>query len=134
MYLLLLIMLLLPPSGISVRIDNIRSAKGAVYLAVFDHSESFPEAGQARLKKIVPVTATGMLEIHLPDLPAGAYAFSCFHDVNGNGKLDKNLLGIPTEPYGFSNRARPKFRAPTFEEARVSCTPDLPVSIKLEKW
>lgn len=37
------------------------------------------------------------------DLPAGEYLFSFYHDINNNGKLDTNFLGIPKEPFGFSN-------------------------------
>ena len=33
----------------------------------------------------------------------GNYAIAVFHDLNGNGKLDRNLIGLPSEPYGFSN-------------------------------
>jgi len=40
-------------------------------------------------------------------------------DANGNGDLDRNLLGIPTESYGFSNGVRPTLRAPTFDEAAI---------------
>jgi hypothetical protein len=36
----------------------------------------------------------------------GRYAAIAFHDENGNGKPDKNFLGVPTEPYGFSNNVQ----------------------------
>lgn len=47
----------------------------------------------------------------------GTYAIKVFHDVNDNGKLDTNWLGIPTEPYGFSNDAMGMFGPPSFEQA-----------------
>ncbi|MNJ30385.1 hypothetical protein D3C77_249830 [compost metagenome] len=28
-----------------------------------------------------------------------------FHDVNGDGELNVNPFGVPTEPYAFSNNA-----------------------------
>jgi uncharacterized protein (DUF2141 family) len=34
-----------------------------------------------------------------------------------NGKLDTNVLGIPTEGYGFSNDAWAWFGAPSFKAA-----------------
>lgn len=37
------------------------------------------------------------------NLKYGKYAVSVFHDENGNGKLDHNLLRLPAEPLGFSN-------------------------------
>jgi uncharacterized protein (DUF2141 family) len=46
----------------------------------------------------------------------GRYALSIFHDVNGNGLMDKkSLLGIPVEPFGFSNNPSIGFGAPSFE-------------------
>ena len=51
------------------------------------------------------------------DLPYGTYAVAVIHDANENGKLDTNLIGMPTEAYGFSNDARRMFGAPRFEQA-----------------
>ncbi|MDB2408843.1 DUF2141 domain-containing protein [Crocinitomicaceae bacterium] len=42
-----------------------------------------------------------------------------FHDKNNNGKLDKNAFGIPLEPYGFSQNARARFSAPSFNDAKI---------------
>ena len=118
-----------------LQFTNINAAKGSIYVAVYDRPEKFLKEQEVRFQKIIPVSAKGELEITLPELPAGNYAISCFHDVNGNGKLDKNLLGIPTEPYGFSNNARPTFRAPNWEEARFFWEPGAEVQrIRLEKW
>ncbi|MBI2367370.1 MAG: DUF2141 domain-containing protein [Deltaproteobacteria bacterium] len=42
----------------------------------------------------------------LNDVSYGDYGVAVFHDENSNGKMDKNLLGMPLEPYGFSNNLR----------------------------
>ncbi len=42
------------------------------------------------------------------DLPAGTYAVIVHHDENANDALDRPVLSLPLEPYGFSNTA---FRA-----------------------
>ncbi len=118
-----------------LQFSNIDAAQGSIYLAVFDQKDKFLDQAAVRFQKIIPVTEQGNLEIALPELPAGTYAISCFHDVNGNGKLDTNFLGIPTEPYGFSNNARPKFRAPNWEEAKFDWQPGAEMlRIRLEKW
>ena len=39
-------------------------------------------------------------------------------DLNNNDKLDKNFIGIPTEPYAFSNNVRPALRPPNFDECK----------------
>ena len=41
-------------------------------------------------------------------LNPGDYVALTFHDKNRNGKLDSNFLGVPVEPFGFSNDVRPQ--------------------------
>jgi uncharacterized protein (DUF2141 family) len=50
----------------------------------------------------------------------GTYALAVIHDENSKAKLDTNLLGIPTEGYGFSNDATASFGTPSFSDARFS--------------
>lgn len=54
------------------------------------------------------------------DIPYGDYPIKLYHDENGNKKLDKNFVGIPREPYGFSNNARGTLSAPEFAKARFA--------------
>ena len=62
--------------------------------------------------------------IEVAGLQAGDYAFALYHDANGNGKLDRNPVGMPTEDYAFSNNAMGKRGAPRFDDARVSLPAD----------
>ena len=52
-------------------------------------------------------------------LPDGDYAVSAFLDENANMKLDANLFGLPTEPYGFSRDARALAGPPAFADAAI---------------
>ena len=36
-------------------------------------------------------------QVTFKDLPQGSYAVSVLHDENGNGKMDKNFVGMPKE-------------------------------------
>lgn len=54
------------------------------------------------------------LDLHL--LQPGRYALKFFHDANNNGTMDRNLLGIPTEMFGFSNDAKLKLGPPDLED------------------
>lgn len=135
MFLLLFLMPFIFPSELRVEFSNIQEAKGQLYVAVYDQPGTFLKTDQVRSQKIVPITQTGVLTISLDKLPPGKYAMSCFHDLNGNGQLDTNWMGIPTEPYGFSNNARPKFRAPNWSETAFDWSGQgAPIGIRLEKW
>jgi uncharacterized protein (DUF2141 family) len=72
------------------------------------------------------------LTVHFRDLPPGKYAAVAFQDFNGNGKLDKNFLGIPKEPYGFSNGARGSTGPPTFTAASFALDSNAATTITLK--
>ena len=65
---------------------------------------------------IVKVQTMGELHATLR-LPFGKYAITIFHDVNDNEELDTNFIGIPKEPYGFSNNPKSSFGPPGFDDA-----------------
>jgi uncharacterized protein (DUF2141 family) len=135
MPLLILLLFLRSNTPMTVNISGIHTTKGQICLAVFNRADGFLKPEAVYMTKILPVRQNGTVDVSFPELPDGWYAISCFHDLNGNGKLDTNLFGIPTEPYGFSNGARPKFRAPTWEEARFWYQPNgKNPCIRLETW
>ena len=69
--------------------------------------------------------------LELEDIDPGQYAISIFHDKNKNGLLDKNPLGIPIEIYGFSNNARRRFSAPSFQECAFFFKQKMESSVQL---
>jgi len=109
-----------PVAGIAgdltVKIDNVRNDQGSVLAALYDSEASYMQQPSARATFKVKA-ALGEVEYVFHDLPAGKYALSVFHDENGNGKLDKNFLGIPKEGYGFSKGASGRSGPPTFGQA-----------------
>ena len=99
---------------LGVEIIGLKSTEGQIRVALFDSERAFlhnpVKAG------IVPIERSrGHWQVK--GLPPGAYALAVYHDRNSNGKLDSNMLGIPLEPYGFSNNARGILGPPSFGEA-----------------
>ena len=103
-------------ADLTITVKGVRSADGAIFLAVYDSDKSFMKVPQAKTTRRIDA-GKGDLKIVIHDLPAGKYAIAGYHDENGNGKLDTNVLGIPEEGYGFSNDARGMFGPPKFSEA-----------------
>ncbi|NRR30370.1 DUF2141 domain-containing protein [Oxalobacteraceae bacterium] len=103
-------------ADLTLRVDDVKSAQGNLMVSVFDSAASFMRKPVANA--IVPAVA-GATTVMLKDLPAGSYAIAIFHDANSNGKMDKNLVGIPTEDYAFSNNAVGQMGPPSFESARL---------------
>ncbi|GGD17008.1 DUF2141 domain-containing protein [Aquisalinus flavus] len=88
---------------------------GEVLVSLFADADSW-QANEP-LRGLSRAADSARIEVTLEDLPPGTYAIKAFHDVNGNGKLDTNLIGVPTEPYGFSNGQAGRFGPPSFEAA-----------------
>jgi uncharacterized protein (DUF2141 family) len=91
------------------------TAKGTVKVAVCD-KERFLK--QCAYSASAPAQA-GETTVLVKDIPAGTWAVLAYQDENGNGELDRNLIGIPKEPYGFSRDARSKLGPPGFEDAAI---------------
>ena len=107
---------------LTIEVSGITPDRGKVYIAVYDRPNTFPSGRQ--LVGQVLVAQERHLTVRFSSLPPGRYAAAAFQDFNGNGKLDKNFLGIPKEPYGFSQEARGSMGPPTFAEAAVTLDPD----------
>jgi uncharacterized protein (DUF2141 family) len=115
-------------------ISNVTPQRGRIFVAIYDRADGYMDESKARYKQAFMVGPTNTLHLDLPDLGAGTYAISCYQDLNNNGRLDKNLVGIPTEPYGFSAGARPKLRAPYWSEAKVNFNGKNPINVRLDTW
>ena len=130
----LLFLLLFPSSSssdININIDGIEELKGSMFIAVFDDPASFPEFGKQYREMVIPVRSLELSHT-FKDLPNHTYAVAVFHDINDNGILDKNALGIPLEPYGFSRNARARCSAPPFEDAKIEFIYNLEIHLNIQ--
>lgn len=104
-------------ADLTIHIDDVKAAGGQIVVAVFNSAGAFMKTpvGSANA-----AASGGANMVVIKDLPAGEYAFSVLHDANSNGKMDKNLFGMPTESYAFSNNALGRMGPPSFEQARFT--------------
>lgn len=115
---------------IRVEVSGLRPAQGEVRAAVFNGEAGWPESPYEDARRIVPATSERMV-IEFSAVPSGTYAASAIQDLNGNEVLDKNFVGLPTEPWAASNDVRPLTRGPTFDESRFSVEEGQSVTIQL---
>ena len=110
---LLLGLLSSPTARVTVAVSS-TAAGGELRLAVFDGAEAFTNDAPLLGTTEVLTGTTTSLSIAIPR--PGTYVFAAFQDLNGNGRLDRNFLGVPTEPYGFTRTPASKWRTPNFTE------------------
>ena len=99
---------------LTIRAQGVQADRNMVYAGICD--TSFDEA-TCPYKDRGQATA-GTVELRIRNVKPGTYAIAVFHDVNGNGKLDRSFIGLPNEPYGFSNDVGRR-GPPNFEAAQI---------------
>ncbi len=111
-------------ADLTVTIDNLRNDHGQVILCVFSAESSdkasFPDCMKGLpIRQSKAIIAAGKVVMTYTGLKDGVYAVAAIHDENGNGQLDTNFLGIPTEGVGVSTNPRlmgkPRFDQAQFE-------------------
>jgi uncharacterized protein (DUF2141 family) len=117
--------------GLTIEITCKTSATGTVRLALWKGAAKFLTPPPYRTSTVQ--LADGRAEVTFADLDVGEYAVSAFLDKNGNGQLDRSLIGKPAEPHGFSNGARGKLGPPKFRDAVFQVSgPNNTISVHLE--
>ena len=101
-------------ADIRLRVVGLEEAKGNVRAALFLSGDDF-KSERAYAQSEVPARREGV-ELVFRDVAPGRYGLSVFHDINANEKIDTSFVGVPKEPYGFSNNARGRFGPPTFSD------------------
>lgn len=102
---------------LQVTVHHPADTAGKVFVALFDGRAAFA-ANKPFKSRIVDIQGTTTV-LKFEDLADGSYALTVFADTNGNGKLDTNFVGMPTERYGFSNDARGFMGPPDFDAAAI---------------
>lgn len=108
-----------PSDGVtvSVKVTDIRNAKGVVRACMTTNAKQFPRCqGNPEAHRAV-TDAAGNVSFTFTGVKPGRYAIALLHDENNNGKADRALGMMPKEGYGFSRDAPVKMAPPKFEEA-----------------
>lgn len=110
-------------SDLTLIITGMKNNSGYVNIAIADSEAGFIEKDKAYMQIRTRIHGPEASMV-LKGLPRREYAISVFHDENGNNTLDRNMMGIPKELYGFSNNARGKFGPPPYGMSRFSLQSD----------
>ncbi|MFO1250774.1 MAG: DUF2141 domain-containing protein [Inhella sp.] len=117
-------------ASLELTVTGLNRTEGHVLVAVYDQAELWLKGKPLRSAR-AKVEGTE-ITLQLDDLPEGAVlALSVVHDLNDNKRLDMNVIGMPTEPYGFSNNAAGNFGPPSFEAAKFVLSVSAKHQIKL---
>lgn len=102
-----------------IDIVNVQLNKGKIVVELYNDKANWLKSPFRKITLSADKAATVASFV----VPPGQYAVSIYQDVNGNGKLDQNFIGIPKEPIGFGNNYRP-FGKPKFESSVITYKPN----------
>lgn len=116
-----------------VKVTGFKNEKGELRVVLYDNQKAFDD--DRRFKQTTAIISNRTATATLSGVPVGTYAVAVFHDVNKNGELDENWLGIPKENYGLSRNVPASIRGiPTFEQIKIEHSgAETIVEIKLQK-
>ena len=100
---------------IIVEITGIEDKGGIMTVGLYKETDKF--LGIPSFGEEIKITDESTISLKFENIPFGSYAISIYHDLNENGELDSNFIGIPKEPIGFSKNYFPKFGPPKFKNA-----------------
>ena len=98
---------------LTIHVMGIKEIEGDIFVAAYDNDKDFMgDNGIAGNKISIEQNTLSFIM----ELPIGEYAILIYQDLNRDGKLNTNFLGIPKEPYGASNGLG-SFAVPNFKKS-----------------
>ncbi len=121
--------------SLTVTVTNIPGPKGDLLVGLYDSAKSFTGTPLPGSKKIPLKKSGGSVKTTFTGLKPGTYAVAVIQDLNGNGVLDRNAVGMPEEPLAFSvikkiPWGKPKFAACSFEVADKDVAMTIPLVLE----
>ena len=114
-FLLMIFPAVVSAESLIVNVTGVKPGEGDVRVGVFKNAEESPEG--TYFKGVAVEGEAKTVRVEVDNLESGQFAVSVFQDIDGSEKLNKNIVGKPKEPYGFSGKW--KSGAASFKDALI---------------
>lgn len=104
-------------SSVVVTVLGLRNDRGTLRACMTDEASDFPKCASPRHDISESIAPANPVTLTFKDVAPGRYAIALLHDENNNGKMDRAMLVIPREGFGFSRDAKVKMGPPKFGSA-----------------
>ena len=101
-----------------IEVETAKWSGEKLYLAVFQSPDDFLERDRWDASATIPVEVP-VTRVVFEDVRVRPSAISGFIDLEEDQNLTRNVIGLPVEPWGFSNDRSVIFGLPSFEEVAV---------------
>ena len=101
---------------LTITITNLGSTKAPVLLGLYGVNNEFLNEKDTLKNYMFKPAGKDTISAEITDLDYGQYAFAMFQDMDNDGKISRNFIGIPKDPYAFSSNFKPRLKAPSFND------------------
>lgn len=110
-----------------VVVENVRPQRGHLMVAAYASAADF---GKTALTQQRLPAGEARMSFKLCNLSGAEVALTLFQDLDSDGKMARNLLGVPSEPWGASGT--PGTFGPSWDSTRVPLD-GKPIVVKLSQ-
>jgi uncharacterized protein (DUF2141 family) len=118
---------------LTITIADIRESEGRLMIQVANSEKGFEFSEDSAAPPPVAISQlaeAGEMTFEVT-LPPGIYGARVLHDLNGNGEMDSNFVGMPKEPWAFSNNATGRLGPAKWQDAKFEISGNTAVEIRL---
>ena len=121
-------------TDINIEVRGVSAAEGVIVVRLYDSKKKWLKDAAHETSVDLVADETGDVVTIPMSVPPGDYAVHVYHDLDANGKMKANFIGIPKEPTGVSNDAKGKMGPPKFKDAVLTVGTDaMTIPINLTK-
>jgi uncharacterized protein (DUF2141 family) len=106
-------------ASLTIHVENVLPVGGILRLGLYDAAR-YPDDNSKPIASADVPAIGGETVVTLHAVPPGVYAIQTFQDVNSNDKMDTTWVGLPLEPFGFSQDAKPFLSKPSFDAVKFT--------------
>jgi uncharacterized protein (DUF2141 family) len=112
------------PVRLYVEVEGIQASEGLIAVSLYadDSSKFLAKRGALYVGRVPARAPKTTVCIYLPS--TGVYALGVSQDVDSDRKYDRTSVGLPDEPFGFSNDPAVFLGLPRFSSVRLSVPRD----------
>ncbi len=120
-------------ADITITVQGVRNDAGKIAALAFVKADGFPDRVALAKAQSQVNAQKGAVTLVLKNVPEGKVALTILHDEDGDGKLKRNIVGIPQEGVGMTGKPLGN-RAPKFEDAVTEINGNQKIDITLKYW
>ncbi|WP_157532813.1 DUF2141 domain-containing protein [Moritella dasanensis] len=106
-------------ADVHIDITGVNGGVGQIIVSVWDSEDNYLNRVFMTKVALVNDLNNDKIRVTLTEPLPEKCVINVFHDINMNGELDTNWIGIPNEPVGITNNVKGRFGPPEYADAEV---------------